>query len=338
MDSELYGSDAPLVFIRPIGLDAADSLRLMQAAQQLGEKVRWRLAPVGVQADVYLAHRANVVVGAQPTRPQLNDSLQSPSTLNSTYEHAHIYLSEEGYYKNQPVCLLGNAPDTDRGTLDSSYLPALQFPMVLEELRLGLYSVQEQLIGLRVMYALGRHAWLERKRWQTHNLHVIDAATLIAVIEPLHWQVHLSGSAHIDQIETAATLPVPQTNAFAAAQFDVLPLEQLLWEFAKRCPQELLDKILPSSYLRESLTHRRITQLSERELGDHCVAILRALDTRSRTADELQTSLRMSRPALLRALACLALTRSIRPEKHNATMLERWSAWLPKILRRRVVR
>lgn len=336
MDSELYGSDAPLVFIRPIGLDAADSLRLMQAAQQLGDKVRWRLAPVGVQADVYLAHRANVVVGAPPTRPQ-DDSLQAASTLNSTYEHSHIYLSDGGYYKNQPVCLLGNAPDTDRGSLDSTYLPALQFPAALQELRLGLYSVQEQLIGVRVMYALGRHAWLERKRWKTHNLHVIDAATLIAVIEPLQWKVHLSGNAHIDQIETAATLPVPQTNAFAADKFDVLPLEQLLWEFAKRCPQDLLEKIMPGAFLREPLTHRRITQLSERELGDHCVAILRALDTRSRTADELQTSLRMSRPALLRALACLALTRSIRPEKHQAGLLERVRAWLPKGLRKRVV-
>lgn len=337
MDSELISCDAPLVFIRPIGLDAADSLRLMQAAQHLSDKVRWRLAPVGVQADVYLAHRANVLVGAQPTRP-LDDSLQPPSTLNSTYEHSHIYLSEDGYYKNQPVCLLGNGPDSDLGSLDSTYLPALQFPAALQELRMGLFSAQEQLIGLRVMYALGRYAWLERNRWKTHNLHIIDAATLIAVIEPLQWQVHLSSTAHIDQIETASTLPVPQTNAFGSDQFDVLPLEQLLWEFAKRCPQELLGEILPSSFLREPLTHRRISQLSERELGDHCVALLRALDTRSRTADELQTNLRMSRPALLRALACLALTRSIRPEKHPSGLLGRISAWLPQSLRRRVAR
>ncbi|MGA8513582.1 MAG: hypothetical protein WB821_02265, partial [Burkholderiaceae bacterium] len=125
------------------------------------------------------------------------------------------------------------------------------------------------------------------------------------------------------------------SNAFAATGFDVLPMEQVLWEFAKRCPESLLEKVLPSAYLHKALTHRRITELSERELGDHCVALLRALDIRSRTADELQTGLRMSRPALLRALACLALTRTIRPEVQQARGLERWLAWLPKRLRQR---
>ncbi len=335
MNSGFYNAHSPLVFIRPVGLDAADSLRLMQAAQRLSDTVRWRLAPVGVQADVYLAHRASVVYSLPTTRPQLGDSLQPASTLNSSYEHSQIYVSSDGYYKNHPVCLLGEAPPADAPVDTSGHLPTLTFPDALEELRSALHSVQEQLIGLRAMYALGNCAWQERKRWKTHRLHVIDGAQLIAVIEPMQWRIHLLSHAHITQIEASTAMPVPHSNAFAATGFDVLPMEQVLWEFAKRCPESLLEKVLPSAYLHKALTHRRITELSERELGDHCVALLRALDIRSRTADELQTGLRMSRPALLRALACLALTRTIRPEVQQARGLERWLAWLPKRLRQR---
>jgi hypothetical protein len=156
------------------------------------------------------------------------------------------------------------------------------------------------------------------------------------VIEPMQWRVHLLNDARITQIESGSSMLVPHSNVFAAPGFDVLPMEQVLWEFAKRCPESLLEKILPSAYLREALTHRRITELSERELGDHCVALLRALDIRSRTADELQTGLRMSRPALLRALACLALTRTIRPETQKPFNLRRLLGWLPQRLHQHV--
>jgi hypothetical protein len=334
LDSGFYSANAPLVFIRPVGLDAADSLRLTQAAQRLSDTVRWRMAPVGVQADVYLAHRASVAHEAPTTRDSLSESLQPASTLNSSYEHSQIYVNSDGFYKNHPVCLVGAAPAHPAQIAE--HLPTLQFPDALEDLRLGLSSVQEQLIGLRAMYALGNHAWQERKRWKTHRLHVIDGAQLIAVIEPVQWRVHLLSGAHISQIESGSTMLVPHSNAFAAPGFDILPMEQVLWEFAKRCPESLLEKILPSTYLRDALTHRRVTELSERELGDHCVALLRALDIRSRTADELQTALRMSRPALLRALACLALTRTIRPKTQKPFRLRRLLGWLPQRLRQHV--
>lgn len=337
MDSGLHSASPPLVFLRPVGLDADDSLRLVQAAKGMSQLVRWRMAPVGVQADVYLAHRANVVYGPAPRRGELGNSGHSSqlgASTSSAYGHTQLYLNDHGWYKNHPVCLLGSA-DAHETPANAEQLPTLEFPAALSRLRLELERVEREIIGLRAMYALGRTAWEERKRWRSHRLHIIDGARLIAVIEPLHWRIHLLSDAPIAQIELGNAMLVPHSSAFAAPGFDVLPLEQALWEFAKRCPEGLLAQVLPSKYLREPLTHRRVSELSERELGDHCVVILRALDSQSRSADELQTSLRMSRPALLRALGCLALTRAIHPEYRPGGWL-RWLQWLPTRVRRRL--
>jgi hypothetical protein len=332
LDSGFHNTSAPLAFIRPVGFTAADSLRLMQAAQRLSERVRWRLAPQGVQADVYLAHRASVVYSTQPTRPLRHDSNSGhSSTMNSAYEHSLLHVSDDGWYKNHPVCVLGTVVEAQD---DEEYqrLPTLEFSSALQELRAGLQRMEEELVGLRALYALGRSAWEERSRWKTHRLQLIDSGTLIGVIEPAHWRLHVLNDVPVELIELAHPMAVPQSSLFGAPGFTTMPLERALWEFAKRCPESFLGKILPSAYVREKLTHRRPNELGERELGDHCVTILRALDTHSRTADELQISARLTRPALLRALACLALTRSIRPERFKS----HWTHWLPHGLRRRL--
>ncbi len=330
---------APLVFIKPVGFSAADSLRLMQAAQRLDDTVRWRLAPAGVQADVYLAHRASVVFGpaskAMPLQAAVPDVPNTPSfsstveeSLSGVYEHSRLNLDSKGLYKNRPVCLLGVKPEAPVAA-DVQRLPALQFPGALEELRAGLQRVANEVLSLRVMYALGRCAWMGRAHWRTHRLHVVDGAQLIAAIETKHWRVHLLNDVLVEFIEAANVVLAPQSSVFGAPGFTTVPLEQVLWEFAKRCPEPLLSQVLPSAYLRDPLTHRRHNERSNQELGDHCASILNALDTQSRTAQQLQDSLRLSRPALLRALACLALTRSIRSER-RATGLSNWLRWLPQ--------
>jgi hypothetical protein len=345
LDSGFHSASAPLVFIKPVGFSTADSLRLMQAAQRLDETVRWRLAPAGVQADVYLAHRASVVYGPVPAlssgqSPQAEApskqsySSTSAESMSGAYEHSRLRLDSKGMYKSQPVCLLGAQVEVPAN--DGTHrLPALQFPGALEELRSGLQQIANDLFILRVMYALGRCAWLERARWKTHRLHVIDGPLLIAAIETKHWRVHLLDNVPVELIEAGSVILAPQSTVFGAPGFTTLPLEQALWEFAKRCPEQLLSQVLPSIYLRQRLTHRRHTELSKRELGDHCVAILGALDTQSRTAQELQEGLRLSRPALLRALACLALTRSIRTE-HTPKGLRHWLRWLPTRMHQQV--
>lgn len=346
MDPGFHSASAPLVFIKPVGFSTEDSLRLMQAAQRLDETVRWRLAPVGVQADVYLAHSASVVVGSEsrpaPLQSHQPDGPGQPTFYNSSaqesisgaYAHTRLRLDSKGLYKGQPVCLLGS-PLTAPKLEGSHRLPALQFPGVLEELRSGLQQIANHLFILRAMYALGRCAWLERARWKTNRLHITDGAQLIAAIEAKHWRVHLLNNVPVELIEAGSVMPAPQSSVFGAPGFTILPLEQALWEFAKRCPEPMLSRVLPSVYLHGRLTHRRHISLSRRELGEHCVAILRSLDTQSRTAQELQDTLRLSRPALLRALACLALTRSIRPERASKG-LRYWLGWLPDRLRQRL--
>ncbi len=345
MDSGFHSASAPLVFIKPVGFSTADSLRLMQAAQRMDETVRWRLAPAGVQADVYLAHRASLDYGPataplplQPLQPPIPDKQDYSSThaesISGAYAHSRLRLDSKGMYKNQPVCLIGAQaePAAEDGL---HHLPALQFPSALEELRTGLQQVANDLFILRVMYALGRCAWLERGRWKTHRLHVVDGAQLIAAVEAKHWRVHLLNNVPVELVEAGNVILAPHSSVFGAPGFTTLPLEQALWEFAKRCPEPLLSQVLPGVYLRERLTHRRHSALSKRELGAHCVALLGALDTQSRTAQELQEGLRLSRPALLRALACLALTRSIRAER-RAKGLRYWLRWLPDGFRQRV--
>jgi hypothetical protein len=345
LDSDFHSATAPLVFIKPVGFSTADSLRLMQAAQRLDQTVRWRLAPAGVQADVYLAHRASLEYGPitaptplQNENPALAGKPEPLSShnesINGAYSHSRLRVDSKGLYRGHPVCMLGEAAET---LADDAvhHLPALHFPGALEELRTGLQRIANDLFVLRAMYALGRCAWLERARWRSHRLHVVDGSQLIAAIEGRHWRVHLLDNVPVELVEAGSVHLAPQSSMFGAPGFTTLPMEQALWEFAKRCPEALLSRVLPGAYLRERLTHRRHSELTEHALGTHCVALLGALDTQSRTAQELQDALRLSRPALLRALACLALTRSIRTER-VAKGLRYWLGWLPRSVHQRM--
>lgn len=336
MESEFL----PLVFVRPVGFSAADSLRLIAAAQRMNEQVRWRLAPIGVQTDVYLAHRDRITYRDPPARrsSSLPPSIPTGSfdTFSGRHEHSRLWIDAQGRHKTAPVCILGRA---NTQASPESYLdqpPPLDFPLALEELRLGLAKAAGDLIALRSLYALGLGAWQERHRWKSHRLHLSHGARLIAVIEPEHWKIHLLIGTTAEQIAASNMTSVPQTTPFGHEGFAQLMLETALWEFAKRCPEPLLPSMLPSVFLRMPLTHRRPSEFTEEALGDHCVAILLALDTRSRTADELQASLRLSRPALLRALACLALSRCIRPERERRSLAWAMSGWLPNSLRKRL--
>jgi hypothetical protein len=327
----------PLVFLRPVGFAAADAMRLMAAAQDMGDSVRWRLAPIGVQADVYIAHRDRIT-SKKPSQRHSDFVPTSGSgtfnTYSGTHEHTRLWVDDNSHHKGIPVCVLGQA---SMHASPNSYLehpPGLEFPQVLQELRRGLDKAARDLIGLRTLYALGQAAWQERAFWKTHRIHLVSNAQLLAVIEPDHWLIHLLSGTTVQQIVQAGVTTAPQTTAFGAQGFNMLRLEAALWEFAKRCPEDLLATILPKIYLRAALTHRRPSQLSQELLGDYCVAILLALDTRSLTADELQASLRLSRPTLLRALACLALSRCIRPERERR-LVWRVTNWLSGGLRNR---
>jgi phage FluMu protein gp41 len=324
---EVSSSSAPLVFIKLVGLTTADAMRLMQSAQGMDETVRWRLAPVGVQADAYVVHARSVTHVTSPAA--FSDS--TPTPQHSGVAAAPLFaVDSTGCHKNRPVCVLGsNQQTSDADALEPA---ALAFPQVQQELQKGLEHLASQLIRLRMLYILGRTAWEQRHKWKTHRLHLTHQARLVAAIEPHSWRAHLLDASTVYELDNAVVLTVPKSSGFSGPGFDALPLETALWEFAKRCPEALLSKMVPTAYLQAPLTHRRIPKLSERDLGDHCAAILRTLDTQSRTADDLQKILRLSQPALLRAVASLALTRAIHPEPRAQSMF----GWLTLGVRRRV--
>jgi hypothetical protein len=333
--SEWSGASSPIIFLRPIGIAAGDAMRLMEAAQRLDGAVRWRMAPPGVAADVYVAHALNVAFAQDVSTVALQNSSEAdPHSASMSYAASggidsgsdtpsrsissnlslsrRIVLDSQGFYRGHPVCIVGRSIDTS--SLEEDELAPLEFPEVLRELERGLLRSLDDLVGTRMLYTVGAMAWELRDKWATHRLHAIEGNQLIAVVEPHLWKFHLLEECSVERMSKAHLVPMPRSGNFGAQGFDHFTLEVALWELAKRCPEPMLTQILPSQFLSEPLTHRRTPHLKESALGDHCVAILRALDTRSRSASELEKSLRMNRPPLLRALTCLALVRAIQPE------------------------
>jgi hypothetical protein len=331
-----YGGSTPIVFLRPIGIAAGDAMRLMELAKR---PARWRMAPPGVAADAYLVHRHSILntdASMAPTVPTPSSNSAwmasySGHSQSSAMRHARkISLDHQGWHRGRPVCILGQGIDTQG--LDEDELAPLSFPDALVELERGLEILLRDLVGSRMLYNVGSLAWEQRHKWATHHLHAIESGQLIAMIDPQAWQFYLLDGCSVERMAEADMVAKPRTVGFSAPGFHQFKLEVALWEFAKRCPEHLLEQILPASYLLEPLTHRRTPHLKESALGDHCVAILRALDTRSRTADELQSSLRLTRASLMRALTCLALVRAIQVEtKIRGGLLNHIGAWLRRV-------
>jgi hypothetical protein len=328
-ESSWLGSATPIVFLRPIGIRASDALRLLELAKRLPMPVRWRLAPVGVAADVYLAHRFCLVPPSEAVTLPVGSHAsgwaastgQTDDALSGTVSHAKISVDEQGYYRARPVCVLGR--DVDTSDLQDDELAPLVFPDALREMERGLYTVLDELVGTRMLFTVGALAWEQRSRWPTHRLHATEGGQLIGLVDGHAWQVYLRDGCTVERMANADLVPRPRSGGFAADGFHGVKLEAALWEFAKRCPEESLMDMLPPAFLAEPLTHRRTPHIKEHALGDHCVAILRALDVASRSADELQTGLRLTRASLLRALTCLALVRAIQPESNVSSGVAR---------------
>ena len=306
-------------------------MRLMDTAKHITGPVRWRMAPPGVSADAYLVHRYSIVdatdAATLPTTGNQSAWAVSASGNSSNFTgQRKLSLDEQGWHRGRPVCVLGQ--DVETSHLEADELAPLSFPNALMQLEQGLNALLDELIGARMMYIVGEMAWEQRARWPTHHLHVIESGQLVAVIDPQNWQFHLLDGCTVERMINADMVTKPRAPAFAAPGFSSFMFESALWEFSKRCPEVMLDQMLPPTYLSEPLTHRRSPHLKEHAMGDHCVAILRALDTRARTADELQASLRMTRASLLRALTSLALVRAIQPESRSKRgLMQSVSAW-----------
>jgi hypothetical protein len=325
-------SSPPLVFLRPVGFAPDDALRLMSAAKQMDETVRWRLPPPGVAPDAFLAHPACV---SSSTHHLRQSQIKAPDSVLSAHEQVRLQLDKHGEYRGYPVHVLGSTIDSIHFAEWPGESLDLHSREMLADLFLGLKQMADKQVSVRTLYALGREAWSQRERWKTHMVHVTAGGNLLAVIDPQRWCIHLKKDYRLDHLEAAGTIIAPQTVPFAAHGFDILPLESALWAFAKRCAEPLLTDIVPTVFLNVPLSPRRPSNLSDSELGKDCVQILKTLDMQSLSANQLQEKLRLSRPALLRSLAGLALIRAIwgQPKVHAAAPLLRL---LPASLRRRI--
>ncbi len=310
-------------------------MRLMELAKRTRGPVRWRMAPPGVSADAYIVHVFSIAAQTVATTETAGTWQRSSAISGSNQSHngaagRKLSLDAHGWHRGRPVCVLGL--DVDTSGLDSDELAPLVFPDALQDMERGLQQVLSELIGSRMLYTVGEMAWEQRHKWPTHRLHAIESGQLVGVIDAHTWKFHLLDGCSVERMAQADMVTMPRSGGFEAEGFHTFMLEAALWEFAKRCPEPKLDQMLPGSYLQETLTHRRAPHLKENALGDHCVAILRALDTRSRTADELQASLRLTRPSLMRALTGLALVRAIQPESRlHHGLKQRLGRWWSRI-------
>lgn len=288
-------------------------MRLMEAAKQMSELVRWRMAPKGVAADAYLVHRFSAVDYSNANLQAAN--VDKPSAKDATTSDfkagSKLMLDALGQHRGRPVCILGQSVETSE--LDPTQIAPLHFPDALQEMARGLNPLVQELVRVRMLYAVGLLAWPHRQKWGSHRLHMIEAGQLIAVVDAVTWQFFLREGCSVDRMNRSDVVTMPRSGGFSADGFLVQKFEMALWELAKRCEGAMLDELLPANYLQKPLTHRRAPHLTEHALGDHCASILKALDTRPHTAAELQNALGLTGTALVRALSCLALVRAIKP-------------------------
>jgi hypothetical protein len=370
-------TQAPLIFIRPIGFNAAESMAIVaQLAGLNSDAVRWRLPPQGVPPDAYIAHIRCLMHTTQMDAPitqtatalaigkpadefhpldsgsfnkrfadsqsaalPLVASITQPdmlSTFSGTthalaglhLDPAHLTMQPEPYYRGLPLCLVGDEADTQTTWSEIN-------AQTRDQLYASLNETAPQLDHLRIAYTLGEIALKYRDTWDKQQLLVQDGEDNIAVIHTKHWQIYLSPKASAAATERASVKRVGLQPQVEPVGHELLPLESVLWVYAQRCNEAELLKLTSPSLLDAKLVLRRPPLLSNTQMGRHSTSILRRIDMQAISANELQTMLRMERPALLRAIISLAITRVIAPQTApftSSVWLNRAQAWVAQML------
>ena len=349
-------SQAPLIFIRPIGFNAAESMAIVaQLGNHCGTLVRWRLPPQGVPPDAYIAHIRCLMHTAQMDAPitqtatalaigkaadefypldsgawrnrvqesqsaalPLVASITQPDMLSTfsgtTYalaglhlDPSHLTMQPQPYYRGLPLCLVGDESDTEQTWAQIS-------AQTYKDLCAALDETAPQLDHLRIAFALGQIALQHRSTWGEQQLLVQDGDHTIAVIQTKYWQIYMSPNASAQATERAIVKRVGLLPAIEPLGHELLPLESVLWVYVQRCSEAALLTLTSPALLNAKLVLRRPPLLSNAQMGRHSTSILRRIDMQALSANELQVMLRLERPALLRAIVSLAITRVIAPE------------------------
>lgn len=303
----------PQAQLQPVGLTAAETASVMAAAVQVTDGVRWVAPMPGFRPDAYVTHLRAVDL---PGDPAANTPLLPPHKRAN-----RLLVDDQGRHGGRPVCMLGTQETTHSEWRSEQ-------PDALGELAEALRFAAAQLMPQRVMYTLARLAWDRRKQWKTHQFHLQLEGRLLAVVEPVHWRMSVRKGVAPKHLEQARMLALPLSAPVPSSSLQYFPMTQALWTLAQRCDASSLPGMLPTSFLTARLTRRHNVPVPINEAGQHCLAVLDALDMTSMNAAELRTTLELPEPVLMRALTCLALGRAIR-HANGEGRPSRLSAWLP---------
>ncbi|MDR3452446.1 MAG: hypothetical protein P4L96_06530 [Rhodoferax sp.] len=287
----------PLAYLQPVGLSPVEANAILTLASRNNSTVQWQRPPPDSTPDVYVAHLRSVDL------PE--DGTDSTPPWSIDRYPPRVVVDERGRYQNRPVCLIGGCESTHLAW-DSNDAESIG------ELNAGLRFAAAQLSRQRIRYALGRTAWLNRDAWASSRLHLVSHGQVMAMIDPANWHVYLRRTATAIQLERVALQVLPARPVTHSPDFEILPMESVLWELARRCNEEALPRLLPPAYLRSRLTRASPLPIRLADIDEHSQMILGELAQTPLTAAQLRARCQLSEPTLTRALAGLALSRSTR--------------------------
>jgi hypothetical protein len=307
----------PLAYLQPVGLSPVEANAILTWAGRNNSTVQWCQPPPDSTPDVYVAHMRSVDLPEDRT-----DS--SPAWSMDRYP-PRVAVDDHGRYQGRPVCLIGGCESTHLAWSSND-------AESIGELNAGLRFAAAQLSRQRIRYALGRAAWLNREVWATSQLQLLSHGQVMAMIDPANWQVYLRRTATAIQIERVSLRELPARAVTHSPDFEVLPMEWVLWELARRCNEEALPRLVPPAFLKSRLMRSSRMPFSMAELDEDSQIILGLLEQAPLTLAQLRGKCQLPETTLMRVLAGLAVSRvahavSARPSAHR--IVGHVLGWLP---------
>ena len=307
----------PLAYLQPVGLSPVESNAILTSASRNNSTVQWQQPAPDSTPDVYVAHMRSVDLPEDRT-----DS--TPAWSMDRYP-PRIAVDDRGRYQGRPVCLIGGCESTHLAWNSND-------AESIGELNAGLRFAAAQLSRQRIRYALGRAAWLNREVWATSQLQLLSHGQIMAMIDPANWQVHLRRTATAIQIERVALQELPARPITQSSDFEILPMESVLWELARRCNEEALPRLVPPAFLKSRLMRSSRMPFPTAELDEDTQTVLGLLEQAPLTLAQLRSKCQLPEATLTRVLAGLAVSRvaravSVRPSANR--FVGHVLGWLP---------
>jgi hypothetical protein len=193
-----------------------------------------------------------------------------------------------------------------------------QMHLAREAFMQAIEALEEQTQPYAIRYALGREIVLQhlrqenlRQAWQ-----VMSDNRMVALVDFNELKVFLRPDAHC--LEMQEVRWVRRSAASAPDDFIRLPLERVLWDYARRSAYE----VLPATYWRRPLELRRYPRLPLAYMNEQEIALISSLRKQRLNCDELSVTLGYSSDQVGRMLSRLWLSGAVKT--HKLGMLENW--------------